>query len=233
MTSNNAFSNLEGSNLLKLYGTGETIEEAIEQAIKELRVKPEEDEYTVSILQKPRKGFLGMGKREAKVEVEINTSFIERVIREALKRLFEASGWQVESHVKANSRTARIELKNIDSTKRLDSSFFNDLEYILTIYANRFTSTRYSVKILQPKLDSDRERELQQLAAEVAREVLKTHRRYTFDPMPASERRIIHETIKKFEKLKSYSVGKEPDRKVVVELAKKTSKRRRKTSKGV
>jgi len=220
--------------LLKFHGIGETIEEAVKNAIGELKTKPKEGEYTVSVVQKPKKGFLGIGKREAKVEVSLTPRFIERRIEEALKSIFETAGWQIDFIVKADHRVAKISVNGSNPLEKVDRGFFRDLEYVLTIHANRFTSTRYSVRFQLSKLDQQREKELQGMAYKIAQEVLKSRRRFTFEPMSAAERRIIHETIKKFSELRSYSVGREPDRRVVVEFAKeRQSKKKRKTDKGV
>lgn len=215
--------------MLKIDGSGDTIEEAVKNAIGKLKVKPKDGEYTVSVVQEPKKGFLGIGKREAKVEVSLTPRFIERRIEEVLRSIFGKAGWQVNFTVKSDHRSAKISVNDSKQLEGVERGLFRDLEYILTIYANRFTSTCYSVRFQLPKLDRQREKELQEMAHKIARKVLKSRRRFTFEPMSAAERRIIHETIKKFSTLRSYSVGREPDRRVIVEFAKeRQSKKKRK-----
>ncbi|RLG29578.1 hypothetical protein DRN97_11665 [Methanosarcinales archaeon] len=220
---------MEGFILLKIDGIGETIEEAVKNAIGKLKVKPKDEEYTVSVVQEPKRGFFGIGKREAKVEVSLTPRFIERRIEEVLRSIFEKAGWQVDFTVKSDRRSTKISVNGSKQLEDVERGLFRDLEYILTIHANRFTSTRYSVRFQLPKLDRQREKELQEMAHKIAQKILKSRRRFTFEPMSAAERRIVHETIKKFSELRSYSVGREPDRRVVVEFAKeRQSKKKRK-----
>ena len=52
---------------MNVESVGETVEEALEAALKELNLTKEEVDYTV--LVEPKKGFLGFGKKEAKILV--------------------------------------------------------------------------------------------------------------------------------------------------------------------
>ena len=52
---------------MNVESVGKTVEEALEAALKELNLKKEEVDYTV--LVEPKKGFLGFGKKEAKILV--------------------------------------------------------------------------------------------------------------------------------------------------------------------
>ena len=52
---------------MNIESVGKTVEEALEAALKELNLKKEEVDYTV--LVEPKKGFLGFGKKEAKILV--------------------------------------------------------------------------------------------------------------------------------------------------------------------
>jgi spoIIIJ-associated protein len=63
-----------------------------------------------------------------------------------------------------------------------------------------------------------RERQLQQMARRMAEQVLKTGRRQVLEPMPASERRIVHLELREFPDLVSESIGEEPNRKVTIKL---------------
>jgi spoIIIJ-associated protein len=52
---------------MNVESVGKTVEEALDAALKELNLKKEEVDYTV--LVEPKKGFLGFGKKEAKILV--------------------------------------------------------------------------------------------------------------------------------------------------------------------
>lgn len=74
-------------------------------------------------------------------------------------------------------------------------------------------------------LDSENYREkrieaLKALSNKVANNVIKSRRNFTFEPMSAYERRIIHATLQSNDKVTTYSVGQGIHRKVVVALKK-------------
>ncbi len=61
-----------------------------------------------------------------------------------------------------------------------------------------------------------RERQLRQLARRMAEQVLKTGRKLTLEPMPASERRIIHLELRDHPAVTTQSIGEEPHRKITI-----------------
>ena len=63
---------------------------------------------------------------------------------------------------------------------------------------------------------SKRKDTLEQLAAKVAKSVLRTGRSQPLEPMNPYERRVIHSAISKIEGVSSRSVGEEPYRKIII-----------------
>ncbi len=61
-----------------------------------------------------------------------------------------------------------------------------------------------------------RERQLRQLAQRMAEQVIKTGRKLTLEPMPASERRIIHMELRDHPAVTTQSMGEEPHRKITI-----------------
>jgi spoIIIJ-associated protein len=61
-----------------------------------------------------------------------------------------------------------------------------------------------------------RERQLRQLAQRMAEQVIKTGRKLTLEPMPASERRIIHMELREHPAVTTQSMGDEPHRKISI-----------------
>jgi spoIIIJ-associated protein len=61
-----------------------------------------------------------------------------------------------------------------------------------------------------------REKQLIQMANRMADQVTKTGRRQTLEPMPSSERRVIHIALRDHPAVKTESTGEEPYRKVVI-----------------
>lgn len=63
---------------------------------------------------------------------------------------------------------------------------------------------------------SRREKQLRQLARRMADQVTKTGRKTTMEPMPASERRVVHIELRGHPAVTTESVGEDPYRKVVI-----------------
>ena len=71
-----------------------------------------------------------------------------------------------------------------------------------------------------------REKTLKKLAEKSAKKVMKEKRRLKLEPMNARERRIIHTSLKDYPEVTTYSIGKEPGRRVVIDLKKERSSKR-------
>ena len=63
---------------------------------------------------------------------------------------------------------------------------------------------------------SRRENQLKQLANRMADQVIKTGRKATLEPMPASERRVIHIALRSHPAVTTESIGEDPRRKIVI-----------------
>ena len=61
---------------------------------------------------------------------------------------------------------------------------------------------------------------LRDLGRKMAEKVVKTHRTLRLNPMPARERKIIHEVINTYEELNTFSEGKDPKRYIVIKYKK-------------
>lgn len=70
-----------------------------------------------------------------------------------------------------------------------------------------------------------REQSLEHLAKKVAAKVLKYRRNVTLEPMNAYERHVIHTVLQDMEGISTYSVGSEPNRRVVVAYGTKRNSR--------
>ncbi len=64
---------------------------------------------------------------------------------------------------------------------------------------------------------SRREQQLRRMARQMAQQVAKTGRSQNLEPMPASERRIVHMELQNHPDVKTNSVGEDPQRKVQIE----------------
>ena len=87
----------------------------------------------------------------------------------------------------------------------------------LTNYAvNRGRTHRVRIHIDAENYRAKREESLKRLANKVAAKVVKYRRNITLEPMNAYERHVIHATLQDMDRITTYSVGTEPNRRTVV-----------------
>jgi spoIIIJ-associated protein len=90
--------------------TGDTVEHAIERGLKKLGVTREK--VHVSVEQKEKKGFLGFGRKRAKVNIEtINIQTVEKADRQAVRGVSEeaqAGGEKVKSAMESTLELSQV-----------------------------------------------------------------------------------------------------------------------------
>lgn len=95
--------------------------------------------------------------------------------------------------------------------KTLDS-----IQFLTSLYVNRQKKTYIKVSVDTENYRKKREETLSNLARSLARTVIKNQKSASLEPMSANQRRIIHLTLQNNPKVKTYSVGEEPRRRVVI-----------------
>ena len=92
----------------------------------------------------------------------------------------------------------------------------------LTNYSvNRGSDKRVRVHVDAENYRLKREQSLEHLAEKVAQKVLKYKRNVTLEPMNAYERHVIHTALQNVDGVTTYSMGTEPNRRVIVALERK------------
>ena len=87
----------------------------------------------------------------------------------------------------------------------------------LTNYSvNRGSDKRVRIHVDADNYRLKREQSLQHLARKVAAKVIKYKRNVTLEPMNAYERHVIHTALQDVENVTTYSMGTEPNRRVIV-----------------
>lgn len=93
----------------------------------------------------------------------------------------------------------------------------DSIQYLTSLAVKKATDKYVRVAINVGDYRAKREETLKALAAKNAAYVLRTGRRYSFEPMNPYERRIIHTAVSDIEGVISRSVGNGMDRKVLIE----------------
>lgn len=94
----------------------------------------------------------------------------------------------------------------------------NSIQTVITNVASKSSKERVKVSLNIGGFREKREKDLQTLATKIAGTVIKTRKEIVLEPMSAYERKIIHTKLQENDKVKTYSIGEEPYRKVVVAL---------------
>lgn len=93
----------------------------------------------------------------------------------------------------------------------------DSIQYLLSLIMKKHSNGYVRVTINVGNYREKRNETLRNLAKKNAGYVLRTGRRYTFEPMNPYERRIIHTTIQTVDGVESKSIGYNQDRRVVIE----------------
>ena len=192
----------------KLYN-GYTLEEVEKLAVKELGV-PKEDMYFDEISEteinvivdanpvKKGKDFLEQYLKNANI-----LGFVERKMRDNV----------VEYSITTEDANAVLIGKN--------SKTLLALQYVTSLVVNRYFDLEKEsgliVKVDVGGYRKRRESNLERLAVEYGKQVVKTKEVITLDGLNSYERKIIHDRLSTWKELKTHSEGEEPNRFLLIE----------------
>ena len=91
------------------------------------------------------------------------------------------------------------------------------IQHLANYSINRGIDGHIRINVDAEAYREKREDSLRRYAQKKAQQVLKAHRRTTLEPMNAYERHVIHATLQETDRITTYSVGTEPNRRVVIE----------------
>jgi len=120
--------------------------------------------------------------------------------------------------VKNDGEFIKINISGDDSAKLIGyrGDVLNSLQTIINSIASRGCDSKIRVILNIGDYKERREKSLEALAEKLAKTVLKTGKSITLEPMMAYERKIIHNKLQTKQAIKTYSIGEEPYRKVVI-----------------
>lgn len=206
--------------MIRVEQSAKTVDEALEIVLSNHNVS--KDDITMTVIDEGKKGFLGIGTKEAKIVVEIKEESEKRqeLALKFVKEVTSKMGIEVEATVRDEGESLFI---NIDSPdigiiigrrgETLDS-----LQYLTGLVVNK-NSTNWTRVILDASgYRKRREESLIELAKKKAERVKYTRRKVSLEPMNPQERRIIHTALQDDPAVTTFSEGDEPYRRVVIAL---------------
>ena len=169
---------------------------------------------------KPRTEKQPKAPKETKEYAPAAAGSVEEKIETFLKGLLEHMGSQAVPHAwKENENTYMVELVGEDLGyligRRGDT--LDALQHLANYTINRGIEGHIRINVDAEAYRQKREDSLRRYAVKKAQQVLKARRRTTLEPMNAYERHVIHATLQEMDRITTYSVGSEPNRRVVIE----------------
>ncbi len=139
-----------------------------------------------------------------------------------VSELLTKIGLTFELHVKLDKNVISIDVSGekmgLLIGKRGDT--LDAVQMLTILYVNRNKNMPYvKVSIDTEGYRAKREETLIRLAHGLERSVLRDKKSITLEPMSANERRIIHAALQNNPKIRTHSIGEEPNRRMVVSLA--------------
>ena len=226
---------------------GKTSTEAIEKGLKELKVSKNKVDIKILEQEDKRSFFSILTPRVVKVEMKLKEEVQEdhknvvkqekvekaekkevvdktETIKNIRKFLDEFISKLPNDNLTYNIEEEKDVIKiNIDGSNTgyligYRGEVLNSIQTVITNVASKSSKERVKVSLNIGGFREKREKDLQTLATKIAGTVIKTRKEIILEPMSAYERKIIHTKLQENDKVKTYSIGEEPYRKVVVAL---------------
>ncbi len=94
------------------------------------------------------------------------------------------------------------------------------VEHMLSVYLNKKNDHHISVFVDINDYKERKEELIRRIAENAVSKIRRGTRKVSLEPMGSRERKIVHEVLSHFDDVRSYSVGTEPYRYVVIEAVK-------------
>ena len=225
---------------------GKTTTEAISKGLKELHVSKDKVDIKVLENEEKRSFFSILAPRIVKVELTLKEGAVfsqdskkeveEKKVGQEYKKAsddeiklaqenvekflkdFVKNFEEITYSVNRKEDFVTIKLEGKDSSKLIGyrGDILNSLQTILNSIANKGCETKVRITLDIGDYRIKREKSLEELADKIAKTVLKNGKSVTLEPMVAYERKIIHNRLQSSNNVKTYSIGEEPYRKVVI-----------------
>ena len=207
--------------------SGKTVSDALSVALKELNIT--EDKITYEVLEEGSKGLLGLiGTRPAVIKVTMKAEEpvkkdIQVEAKDFLKGVLDSMEILAEIETKLEDNILKVNLTGPKMGLIIGyrGETLDSLQYLTSLVINKRRDGEYVRVVLDTEgYRQKREETLERLAEKTAYKVKKYGRAMKLEPMNPYERRIIHSKLQEDTKVKTFSVGDEPFRRVVIELDK-------------
>ena len=202
--------------------TARTVEEAIELALKQLDV--ERDEVEIEVVSKGKAGILGFGAELSRVRVSLlkDIPLLATEAKEVVDQLLARMGLSLASHLRnvpeEEPEVPRVDIDGDDSGLLIGrrGETLRAFQFLVNYILSHQRGERAFVALDVEQYRERRSQALQALATRLAERVAATGRPFTLEPMPPTERRIVHMALADHPKVATQSSGEEGNRSVTI-----------------
>ena len=201
-------------------------EEAVDLALAELGLSHSEVE--VVVLKRGRGGLFGLGSEEVKVRVtplaqsaegEVDVGAMGKEVLESILSFIEVPATvNLEARPNGDAVTVTLDIQGEDLGILIGrrGETLSSLQYLVNLVVSRRLRARAGVNVDVEGYRQRRHDSLRLLARRLADQVHSTGRSVTLEPMPASERRIIHLELRDDPYVTTQSMGQGEARKIAI-----------------
>lgn len=154
--------------------TGKTVDEAVEEALRELNIT--KDEAEIEVIEEGSRGFLGMfGAKEAVVKVKKKFD-PERIAKTFLKEMFISMGLIVNIDTTLKEKQLEIKISGDDMGIIIGKrgQTLDAIQYLVNLVVNKGTAPYISVTLDTENYRERRKETLESLAFNLAKKVKHT-----------------------------------------------------------
>ena len=191
--------------------TGKTVDEALTKAVEKTGTPMNELIYidtgkTTGIIRK-------------KVQIEVyDLADVIRYAEDYLLYATDALGIESSVKSKLDDNVIRITLDSTHNPILIGKNgvTLQALNELVKLATNNHFHKRFRILLDINGYKDNKYEKLERLARKLAKDVQKTKTTYTFDPMPADERRAIHNALNGWRNIKTESIGEGSHRQVQI-----------------
>ena len=204
--------------------SGKTEEEAIAAGLEQLGKT--RDEVSVEVVERSKKGVLGIGRTDAVVRLSYEVADTQRDrVERYLRGLLDCMG--IEADIEITEREGGGLVANLSGSAMgavigRRGETLDAIQHLVNYSVNR-GSEKMHISVDAENYRSKREESLVRLAEKMAAKAVKYKRSMALEPMNSYERHVIHTALQNYEGVSTASTGVEPNRRVVVTYEKPES----------
>ena len=197
--------------------SGKTEEEAIAAGLEQLGKT--RDEVSVEVVERSKKGVLGIGRTDAVVRLSYEVSDTQRDrVERYLRGLLDCMG--IEADIEITEREGGGLVANLSGSAMgavigRRGETLDAIQHLVNYSVNR-GSEKMHISVDAENYRSKREESLVRLAEKMAAKAVKYKRSMALEPMNSYERHVIHTELQNYPGVSTASTGVEPNRRVVV-----------------